>query len=111
MKNYLLGWLSPTGDFIKSDEGEHGDTARELLVKLGVAEEKTWDPYFYVSEYLIYYYNYALIHMPEFGFNYLHLEYHLLSATQKAFLEKYKTENNIEFIENKITKRMAKRGY
>ncbi len=110
MKDYILGWLSPTGDFIKSDEGEHGDTARDILIKLGFAEEKTWDLHFCPSEYLIYYYNYALIHMPELYFKYLHLEYHLLTATQKAFLENYKTENNIEFIENKITKRMVKRG-
>ena len=107
MRKFLLGFVSPSGDFIESDEGTHGETAFELLEKLG--DKQTGNGWF--TEYLIYKYNYALIHMPEFGFNYVHLHYHILSDSQKAFLEKYADEQNVNFIEERVTKRMSEKGY
>lgn len=71
MKDIILGFLSPTGDFIRSDEGIHGETARDLLLFLGEPESKINNLYFYPTEYLIYYYNYILTHMPEFNSNFL----------------------------------------
>lgn len=109
MKEYKLGYLSPTGDFIKSDEGEHGDTARELLVKL-LGEKEAWK-IGYPTEYFIYNYNFALIHMPEIGFRAVHLHYRSLTEVQKEFLKKYEDENDVYFIEERVTKRMSEKGY
>lgn len=100
-----LGFISPTGEFIPSEAGEHGDTAEDILLSLGEDQHKINDPWFYTTEYLIYTYNYALIHMPEFGFNAVNLHYHILSSAQKQYIEKYQNENdNVYFIEKRVTK-------
>lgn len=111
MKDIVLGFLSPTGDFIKSDEGTHGDTAHDLLLSLGEPESKINNLYFYPTEYLIYYYNYVLIHMPEIIFRAVHVEHHIVNEVQKIFLEKYETENGVDLILNRISKKDCHEEY
>lgn len=84
-----FGWLSPTGDFMEGDFGEHEQIAWDIM------RQKKWTDEFHDSDeytardFLSSVKGYCLIHNPSGGFGYIVSHEKPLTKKQKEFLYGY----------------------
>ena len=89
-----FGWLSPTGEFIKGDWGEHEGIAIEIVKQKHLESDyNEWrmkdDGHILYRDYLINVKGYALIHNPSMYGNYIVTHTKELTKRQKDFLYGY----------------------
>lgn len=101
-----LGWLSPTGEFIQSDWGEHEETAENIVSDNDWTDEyaewcKTSKMY-ECRDYLVYERGYVLINDPELSKKYQLTYNDRLTKFQKDFLYEILIDNGQNILANNI---------
>lgn len=89
----MFGWLSPTGEFIPSNWGEHEGSAFEIICEKGFEDEydawEGFDELRLARDFLSYVKGYVLIHNPSNDGGYVVTDNKPLTKKQKEFLYDY----------------------